>query len=348
MDCLADDSRKETSLFTRRDVLVGLALQSVASALRSQAAASGTARRVGILLWGGPRDELDFERSFLAAMSKRGWSAGTNVTITLLYAEESVERLVPLANELVRSQMDVIVTGGNVTTIAAARATGSIPIVFSASLPFAIEQGLIESFARPGHNVTGAGTDRELTVKRLQQLKELVPSAKRLAWFQPDVLASVERLSGGRVDILPVLFEMARKVGFETRFFSTRADKDMAAVFVDIDAWGAHALNASISTNDQPRQLAEMAFRRKLPSAFPERGGVDAGGLLSYAPRAYGNQFFAERAADYVDRILRGAQPATLPVEFATRYELVLNAKTAETFGLSIPRSLLLSAELVR
>jgi putative ABC transport system substrate-binding protein len=301
-----------------------------------------------MLAWGSPKDELDFERSFLAAMSKRGWSSGTNIAITRLYAEESAERLAALANELVGSRMDVIVTGGNVTTIAAARATASIPIVFAASLPFAVEQGLIDSFARPGRNVTGAGTDRELAVKRLQYLKQLVPSAKRLAWFLPDALASVEKLSGGRVDILPVLSEMARQVGFETRFFATRADKDMAAMFTEIDAWGAHALYASISMNDQPRQLAEMAFRRKLPSAFPQREAVDAGGLLSYAALSYGNQFFAQRAAEYVDRVLRGARPATLPVEFATRYELLINAKTAETFGLSIPRSLLLSAELVR
>ena len=175
VDCLDGDSGKEIPLFTRRDVLVGLALQSLASGLRSQAAASITARRIGILAWGGPRDELDFERSFLAAMSERGWSAGTNITITRLYAGESVERLMALAKELVRSRMDVIVTGGNVTTIAAARATGSIPIVFAASLPFAVEQGLIESFARPGHNVTGAGADVELTVKRLQYLKATGP-----------------------------------------------------------------------------------------------------------------------------------------------------------------------------
>jgi putative ABC transport system substrate-binding protein len=340
--------RKEIALFTRRAVLIGLAVQSVQSGLVSHAATSSTARRIGLLSWSDPRDEFAFERSFLTALSKRGWSAGTNITITRLYAEENADRLVALARELVRSQMDVIVTGGNLTAIAAARATGSIPIVFSASLPFAVEQGLIESFARPGHNVTGAGTDSELVIKRLEYLKQLVPSAKRLAWFHPDALAFVETVSGVRVDIRSVLSKIARKAGLETRFFTTRRDKDIPAMFADIDAWDAHVLTASISMKDQPRRLAEMAFHRKLPSAFPVREGVDAGGLLSYAPLGAGDQYFGERAAEYVDRILRGAQPATLPVEFATRYEFLINARTAEHFGLSIPPSLLLMAELVR
>ncbi len=212
-------SNAEQSRFTRRDVLVGLALQGVASGVRSQAVAPPAARRIGILAWGSPREELDFERFFLAALSQKGWSEGKNIVISRAYAEERVERLAVLANELVRNRMDVIVTGGNLTTIAAARATRSIPIVFSASLPFAVEQGLIESFARPGHNVTGTGTDTEVIGKRLEYLKQLAPSATRLAWFQPDVLASVETEAAGRVDILPVLFRNCTKGGIRVALF---------------------------------------------------------------------------------------------------------------------------------
>ena len=337
---------RDSPLLIRRKVLVGLAL--LASASRPQATNASTVKRVGLLAFASPADGLGFERSFLAALTKRGWAVGKNIAVSRAYEAEKVSRLSELADDLVRSKMDVIVTAGSLTTITAARATNSIPIVFAAPLPWAIEQGLIDSFGRPGHNVTGAGIlDRSVFGKRLEYLKQLVPSATRLAWFQTEVL-SVDTLSGGSFDLTPVLTELARKAGFEPRFFAILGGKDMTAVLDEIYRWGPQALTAGSVRVDESRRLAEWALRLKIPSAFPVRAGVEAGGLLSYAAQGAGEQLLAERAAEYVDRILRGARPATLPVDFPTRYELVINAKTAETFGLAIPQSLLLTAELTR
>jgi len=158
----------------------------------------------------------------------------------------------------------------------------------------------------------------------------------------------MDRLSGGRIDVAALLAELARTAGFETRFFPFRTETDLATAFDEVDRWRPQALTASVANLTQARELAGLAFRRRLPNAFQLREAVDAGGLLSYSAQAFTTRMTAEFAASYVDRILRGSNPATLPIEFVTRYDLVINAKTAEAFGLSIPRALLVSAEIVR
>lgn len=331
-------------MFTRRDVLLALALQCAAWPAAAQAPNSGTPKRVGILLGESPEDWLDYERGFLAAMREQGWANDKNLVIERAYADGKLERLAALADGLVRSRVDVIVTGGSPATMAAARATRVIPIVFIAPLPWVVEQGLIESYAHPGHNVTGAVlTDGDVIGKRLQFLRELVPTAKRPAWVWPDVLLSPETLSGGRINLIPVLRETAWKAGFETRFYAVRAGQDIAAVFDEVVNWGAQAVTAFAGGG-----IAELALRHKLPSAFPVRESVDAGGLLSYGAEGGSDSLLAGRSADYVDRILRGARPAELPVEFPTRYELAINVTTAKALRLSIPQALLLRAKLVQ
>jgi len=336
-------------VFTRRDALVWLALPCVATAFRSYAAAAPTAKRVGLLSLAEDKEDAEFKRIFLEILASKGWSVGTSLSIVHVDAANKVDRLATLAEELLRSRVDVIVTGGHITTLAAARATDSIPIVFSGSVQFPIEQGLIESYARPGRNVIGAAISHsELTGKRLAYLKQLVPSANRLAWLLHDNWTRMDRLSGGRIDVAALLAEVARTAGFETRFFPFRTETDLATAFDEVDRWRPQALTASVANLTQARELAGLAFRRRLPNAFQLREAVDAGGLLSYSAQAFTTRMTAEFAASYVDRILRGSNPATLPIEFVTRYDLVINAKTAEAFGLSIPRALLVSAEIVR
>ena len=336
-------------MITRRDALVGFALPCVATGFRSYASALSSAKRVGYLTLAEDGEDAEFKRVFLEILASKGWSIGNNLSIVHVDAGGRVERLVPLAEELVRNRVDLVVTGGHVTTLAAARATTSIPVVFSGSVQFPIEQGLIESYARPGRNVVGAAISHgEITGKRLTYLKQLVPSANRLAWLLHDNWTRMDRLSGGSIDVVALLFEVARTAGFETRFFPFNTETDLAKAFNDVDAWRPEAFTASVATLSQARQLAGLAFRRKLPNAFPLREAVEAGGLLSYSAQAFNVRLNAQFAASYVDRILRGANPATLPIEFVTRYDFVVNASTAEAFGLSIPQALLVSAEVVR
>jgi putative ABC transport system substrate-binding protein len=250
---------------------------------------------------------------------------------------------------LIRSRVDLIITGGHITTLAAARATSKIPIVFSNMLQFAIEQGLIESFARPGRNVTGATTDSsDAAGKSAQYLRQLVPSARRLAAVTTHLWMKVERVSGGVVDIQQDRRERWRDAGFEFQEFFYRADGDLAREFAEMDHWRPDAIAVSPFAIQDALEIVELARRRKLPSLFPWRQPVEAGGLLSYGPAFISAAQLGRAAASYIDRILRGADPATLPVEMPTRWELVINAKTADALGLTIPLALQVGAEIVR
>ena len=294
------------------------------------------------------KDDAEFKRVFLEILASKGWSVGKNLVVVHVDAGNRVERLAPLAEELIRSPVDLVLTGGHITTLAAARATRSIPIVFSGPVQFPIEQGLVEAYARPGRNVVGAAiSHNELTGKRLGYLKQLVPSAKRLAWLLHENWTQMDKLAGGRIDVVTILSQVARAVGLETRVFLFRTETNLESAFDEVDSWGPDTLTASVASIAQARQLASLAFHRKLPNAFQFREAVEAGGLLSYSAQASTIRTNAEFAASYVDRILHGADPAALPIEFVTRYDLVINAKTAEAFGLSIPRGLKIGAEIV-
>ena len=342
-------------MLKRRHVLIGLTAQATTYGFRSHAAVSTVTKRLGILSLGKPDDaeEVIHQRIFFESLARKGWAEGRNLTVVRAYSggsETPVERLVALARELVASRVDVIQTGGVLTTLAAARATERVPIVFTQQMPYLIEQGLVQSYARPGRNVTGPGLSQPLSSKRLSLLKQLVPSATRLAGVGAwGVLMDVLSVSGGRVDAEKLALEAARAAGFEMRWFGTRPGLEIEAVFEDIGRWGAHAVYTGRQDIPYTSQVAEMALRRKLPSAFAIREAVHAGGLLAYGIQNAGEERLAsELAASYVDRILRGANPATLPIELAMRYELVINAKTAETLGLAIPHSLRVSAEIIR
>ena len=284
----------------------------------------------------------EFERPFLAAMKAKGWNVGVNLLVERAHAEGNAERLPGLARELVQKHVDLIVSGGAQTTIAAARATSSIPIVFSGPL-WPVEQGLIDSFRRPGGNVTGHAfyTGVEYSAKRLQFLREVAPTATRLSWVWPEFLFSAETMSGGRVDMIPVFDAAAKRLGFDTRFHLIGRGKDIDAVLAEMEVWKPQALTVGA---DPTHRLVKFALRHRIPNAFATREDVEAGALMCFGP-AETPASWAIRTAEYVDRIFRGAQPADIPVELPSRYELVISLKSSKALGLSVPRSLLARAD---
>ena len=317
-------------------------------ALRAQPSKSGPPRRVGFL-------SLQFEdmktpipqRASSLALKARGWIEGENLIVQRAFADLKVERLAGLADGLVRNGVDLIVTFGSHATLAAARATKTIPIVFF-EVVWPVEQGLIDSFARPGRNLTGFAvyTGVEVTNKRLEFLREVAPAAQRLSWLWPPDFA--ETVAGGMFDMAPVMEKAARGLGFETRFHPIRKLEDVETALADVLAWRAQAITASGYHVAAARQrIAEFALRHRLPTAFPNQDNVEAGGLLSYALTQSEEQLLYSRGYDYVDRILRGANPSDLPVERPSKYELVINLKTAKALALTIPQALLLRADRI-
>ena len=258
------------------------------------------------------------------------------------YAEGKVDRLPALAAELVALKVDVIVAeGGTLGPRVAMQATRTIPIVFVAGDP--VGSGLVTSLARPGGNVTGlSGIGPELVGKRLELLKQAVPGVDRVAvlWL-PGALG--ERTDK---DMLTGADVAARALGVRLQFVEARGPDEFARAFSDMSSARAGALTVLPSNRflREHRRLVDLAAKNRLPAVYTSREFVDAGGLMSYGAN------FADlhrRAATYVDKILKGAKPGDLPVEQATKFELVINLKTAKTLGLTIPQSVLGRADEV-
>jgi putative ABC transport system substrate-binding protein len=270
-----------------------------------------------------------------------GYVPGANVMIEYRFADGRAERLPELAAELVRLNPDVILTPLNPVTAAVKQATATIPIVMTlATNP--VEEGLIGSLARPGGNVTGLTFDvgPEMGGKRLQLLKELAPSVSRVA-----VLWNPSFGAGSRLDAyVRLLGNAAAKLGVALHFTEVRSASDLDAAFAAILRERADSLFlvSDPLMFDLRSRIADFAVRNKLPSSYSPVEYVKAGGLMSYGPSM---SDLYRRAARYVDRILRGAKPADLPVEQPTKFELVINLKTARTLGVTIPPAVLAQAD---
>jgi putative ABC transport system substrate-binding protein len=268
-----------------------------------------------------------------------GYIDGRNVTMMWRWADGKVDRYPALAAELVHMQADLIVTSSTPATLAAKQATSSIPILMlNSAYPDKI--GLVESLARPGGNITGfSNVGPELAGKRQQLLKGLVPKVSRLAvlWNPAnpiEVMALRDTQAG------------AAAVGLEILSIEVRGPENYPAAFAAVTAGRADALHAFVNpVNSRNGQLiVDFAFKDRLPSSFDERSFVVAGGLFSY-----GSSFTDtyQRSAIYVDKILKGAKPGEMPIQQPTKFEFVVNLKTARALGLTIPQSLLLSADEV-
>jgi len=276
---------------------------------------------------------------FRRGLRELGYVDGQNITIEWRWSEGKPDRLPGLAREVVALKPDVIVASGTQAIRASKLATSAIPIVMTTS-SYPDKIGLVDSLSRPGGNVTGlSNVGPELSGKKLELLKEIAPKVSRVGVvFNP--ASEVEPL------VVQELSAMAPTVGFEIEPVEVRSPDDLSAAFAALSPGRLHALLAlGNPINFRGRQLiAEFALKNRLPSIYDERLFVEAGGLVSYAP-SFTEAF--RRAAIYVDKILKGQKPAELPVEQPTKFEMVINLKTAKALGLTIPPSLLLRADQV-
>lgn len=292
-----------------------------------------------------PPQQFIADNPFSNRLRALGWIEGKTLAIERAYTEGRDDLLHAAAEKLVASRADVIWAIGPEAAVAAARATKTVPIVFW-GVPYPVEQGLVDTIARPGRNVTGVAwyAGPGVDTKQLEILREIAPHAKRLAYLTvPTAAASV---GGGGVAVPQVFRPAAESLGFEMREFPIARAVDLAPALAAILAWRAQALvvAGTILTVAERQRIVDFANRNRLPSLFRGRVFTEAGGLAAYSAV---NAPTLERCAELVDRILRGARPAELPVDIPRDYELTLNLKTARTLGLEFPQSLLLRASRV-
>jgi len=298
-------------------------------------------RRLGLLL---PYIESDAQAharvtAFRMALEERGWIDGRNVRFEFRYTDGQPDRLPALAADLAQRNVDVILTAGTESTDAARRATKTIPIVMAA-VGDPIAAGFIASLARPGGNITGASLlATELTAKRLQLLKDVLPALTRLTVLWSGANASV-------IEKLKQIQAAAPQFRVQLHPFELRAPADLEKGFEAAARFGAQAV---MTTEDAIQityraRVAELGLRHRMPVASEFAEFAQAGALMSFGPNIL-DQF--RDAAGYVDSLFKGAKPGDLPVGQATRFELVINLKTAKALGLTIPPALLQRADEV-
>jgi putative ABC transport system substrate-binding protein len=297
-------------------------------------------RRVGILALNGPQTAPHQWAAFREGMQARGWIEGRNVALEFRWADGRADRLPALAADLVAIDVEVIVTTSSVTTRAAQAATRTIPIVMASSAD-AVGERLVASLARPGGHTTGmtlwAGP--EIVAKQLELLKEAVPAAAVVA-----VLANPA--NAAHPAYLQVLRSASGTLKLELQLVEARSPDRLEAAF---EAIGRARAAALIVLTDgmffgRFRQIVDLAARQRLAAIYSQREFVEAGGFAAYGP-SLSDMF--RRSAGVVDKVLRGADPATIPVEQPSRFELVINLKAARSLGLSVARTLLLRADEV-
>jgi putative ABC transport system substrate-binding protein len=326
----------------RRAFIAGTGAVLLAAPLAAEAQPAAKIPRIGFLSLNlAPNSHL--HEAFRQGLRDLGYIQGRNIVIEIRDAEGKYERLPALAVELVALKVDVIVTGGGTPpALAAKQATKTIPIVF-ASAPDPVTDGLVASLARPGGNVTGlSNINPELVGKCLEQLKQAVPGVSRVAvLWQPgfmDQRTDREMLKAEDV--------AAQALGVRLQFVEARGPADLDRAFSDMTKARAGALTVlpSAMLFTERRRLVDLAAKSRLPAVYPQKEFVEAGGLMAYGP-SLADLF--RRTAIYVDKILKGAKPADLPVEQPTKFELVINLKTAKALGLTIPPPLLARADHV-
>jgi putative ABC transport system substrate-binding protein len=324
---------------TRREFIGTLAGGIVVAPLAAGAQQAAKVARIGYLV---PNLTVNphLHEAFREGLRDLGYVEGGNLVIESRDAEGKLKRLPALAAELVALKVDVIVVPSTAPALAAKQATRTLPIVF-ASAADPVTSGLVTSLARPGGNVTGSSIlAPELVGKCLEQLKQAVPGVSRVAvlWHPGGQGERTEK------DMLKGAEVAARALGVRLLFVEARGPADFDRAFSDMTRARAGALTAlpSVMFILERRRLVDLAAKNRLPAVYPWRDFVDAGGLMSYGPDL---AVMFRRAATYVDKILKGAKPADLPVEQPTKFEMVINLKTAKALGLTIPPSLLRRAD---
>ena len=319
-----------------------LCVMLLALCASAEAQQSNKVPRLGYLSSGDPASESARSEGIRLALRELGYIEGQNIAIEYRYPEGKRGRQPERVAELVRLKVDIIlVTGGDTLIRAAKNATKTIPIVMVASGADPVEVGLVESLARPGGNVTGLTLlNRELGGKRLELLKEAVPKLARVAvLYDPAIPGFAREVK----EDLPVT---ARGLWLTLQSWEVRAADDFERVFAAISKWrpdGLYVPGGALLRASEKR-IVDFALKSRLPSMYNTREYVDAGGLLFYGADVADSY---RRVAYFVDRILKGAKPADLPVEQPTKFELVINLKTAKQIGVTIPQSVLSRADRV-
>ena len=284
-------------------------------------------------------DYKNFTVPFLQGLKDTGYVDGQNVAVEYRYAENQIDRLPALAIDLVRRRVAVIVANGATVARAAKAATTTIPIVFATGAdPVAL--GLVASLNRPGANVTGsANLWTELAPKQLQLLRELIPNAAVFGLLADPAIPDIQSTIAG-------LMAAARTLGVQLIGVNARADSDLEMAFTTLSQQcvGAVLVGRSNFYHTRMEQLAALAARHALPAIFPYREFALAGGLMSYGS---GLGYRNHQAGIYTGRILKGEKPANLPVQQSTKFELIINLKTAKALGISVPLPLIGRADEV-
>jgi putative tryptophan/tyrosine transport system substrate-binding protein len=316
---------------------------SILAALPSaQAQQPKKVSRIGYLLAGSPSSDSSRSDAIRLALRELGYIEGQNIAAEYRYSEGKLDRLPELAADLVRLKVDIIVVvGGDPWIQAAKNATKTIPVVMTGQGSNPVESGHVESLARPGGNVTGLTTlNRELGGKRLELLKEAVAKVARIAiLYDPTIRPSVFEVK----EVLPMA---ARALGLTVRSWEVRGADGFEKVFSALNKErpdGLYPAGGPLMRANANR-IADFALKSRLPSVYTNREYVDAGGLISYGADLADSY---RRIAYYVDKILKGAKPADLPVERPTKFDLVINLKTARQIGVTIPQKVLYRADQV-
>jgi putative tryptophan/tyrosine transport system substrate-binding protein len=324
----------------RRFLLTSLAGALAAPLATAAAQPPEKVPRVGFL---GPRtrsDDAGVTDAFLQGLRELGWVEGKTIVIEYRWAEGRPDRLPDLVTELVRRKVDVIFAGSNAVAVAAKNATGTIPIVMATGGD-PVGQGLVATLARPGGNVTGLSfsVGMDIVGKWLELLKEAVPKVRRVA-----VLSNPA--NPGHAPAIENVNVAARSVGVQLQHLEARGPSEFDSAFAAMARERAEALLVLLDPffGFRRARLSELAAKSRLPAMYGSREYPEAGGLMSYGADF---RHSYRRSATYVDKILKGAKPADLPIEQPTKFELVINLNTAKVLGLTIPPSLLLRADQV-
>ena len=324
----------------RRKLVIALGAGLLAAPLAADAQPTGKVYRIGFIQTAAPNEMGHLIKALDEGLRELGYVEGRNVVFERRFAEGKQERLPALAAELVRLKVDVIVTGSNPVIAAVKQATATIPVVMTVSRD-PVGAGFIASLARPGGNITGLTNEPtpEIIGKNLELLKEAAPRVSRVAYLWNPVPPGAETYRNA-VEIA------ARKLGVTFQSVEVRGRNELEAAFT---AMVRERANGVVVGPDPVlfsarSQIVLLAERRRLPTVYALSEYAEAGGLMSYGPNI-ADQF--RRAAIYVDKVLKGARPADIPVEQATKFELVINLKTAKAHGIKIPNSILVQATKV-
>ena len=320
--------------------LFKLALGAMAFAICVSAQAQQPARevpRIGILFI-GDRNQPHLE-AFKQGLRERGYIEGKNIAIEYRYAEGKINRLPLLAAELVKLKVDVIVTTAEMGVRAVRQATKTTPIVLTTGADL-VKSGLVESLAKPGGNVTGLSVlEEDLSGKRLDILKEAFPKMNRVAYlWNPSAVVVNPSLDQAKA--------IAQAVALQLRSYEVYTLAEIEKAFADMSKARPDALFTTLSPlmTLNSKRIVELALAQRLPGMYPTNQFAEEGGLMTYGPRI-GDMY--RRAATYVDKVLKGAKAGDLPVEQPTKFEFVINLKTAKQIGVTIPPNVLARADKV-